>query len=189
MRIRVPTVLIDLRPSRIDGIGVFAVVALHVGQRIADGIGESDYRRLISWKYFDEFDADVRKKIHDFCIGTPNGFIPPNKLDFNRLSVEWYFNHSCNGNVGFNEDGDFVARRLIEKGEELTYDYALAESNPHFRIECKCRSANCRRIVTGDDWKDPEFRRKNLPYMLPHLRRAHGIETAELVRSNRADGR
>lgn len=105
------------------------------------------------------------------CIGAPEGFIPPDKLDFNTLSIEWYLNHSCEGNVGFNDDGDFVARRHIEKSEELTYDYTLAESNPRFRMECKCGSGGCRRIITGNDWKDPAFRAKNLDYMLPRLRR------------------
>jgi hypothetical protein len=171
MRIVFPKILIELGPSATDGIGVFAVSALKADQRIAGGIEESDYRRLIPWCHLQEYDSDVRDKIGAFCIGTPEGFIPPDKLDFNKLSIEWYLNHLCGGNVGFNEDGDFVARRAIEKGEELTYDYGLAESNPRFRMECKCGSADCRRIITGNDWKDPAFRAKNLDYMLPRLRR------------------
>jgi hypothetical protein len=174
MRIVFPKVLIELRPSQVDGIGVFAIALLGEDQRIAEGIHESDYARLIAWEHYVKYDPDVRAKIDAFCIGTADGFIPPARLDFNRLSVEWYLNHSCDGNVGFNEVGDFVARRGIEKGEELTYDYALAESKPRFRMECKCGSASCRGVVTGNDWKDPEFREKNLDYMLPRLRRVSG---------------
>jgi hypothetical protein len=170
-----PKVLIELRSSLISGIGVFAVADMRADQRVANGIDESDYRHVISWLYMDKYDSDVREKIEAFCIGTPEGFIPPPDLDFNRLSIEWYLNHSCDGNMGFNQDGDFVARRDIFKGEELTYDYALAESNPRFRMECNCGSSHCRRIVTGNDWKDPAFRAKNLSYMLPHLRREPGI--------------
>ena len=164
-------VLIELMPSNIDGVGVFAVAPLNERQRLGAGISEADYRRLISWKHFGDYDTDVQDKIRAFCIGTPIGFIPPDKLDFNRLSVEWFLNHSCDGNVGFNDDGDFVARRSIEQGEELTYDYALAESNPNFRMECSCGSVNCRHLVTGNDWKGPDFRTKNLAFMLPRLRR------------------
>jgi uncharacterized protein len=167
MRTVSPKVLIELRSSRIDGVGVFAVASLKPDQRIAAGIAGSDYRRLVSWSHFREYDADLREKIEKFCIGTPDGFIPPDKLDFNRLSIEWYLNHSCDGNVGFNEDGDFVALHPIRKGEELTYDYGLAESNPRFRMECRCGAANCRGVITGDDWKDPAFREGNLNYMLP----------------------
>jgi uncharacterized protein len=171
MRIVFPKVLIELRPSRLDGVGVFAATPLKTDQRIAAGVADSDYRRLISWSSLGDYDVAVREKINAFCIGTPDGFIPPDKLDFNRLSVEWYLNHSCDGNVGFDEDGDFVARRPIRKSDELTYDYALAESNPRFRMECHCGSAHCRRVITGNDWKDADFREKNFDYMLPRLRR------------------
>jgi len=189
MRIVFPKVLIELRPSRVDGVGVFAVTSLKPDQRIAAGIAGADYRRLISWSHLREYDSDLREKIEKFCIGTPDGFIPPAKLDFNRLSVEWYLNHSCEGNVGFNGDGDFVARRPIKKGEELAYDYALAESNPRFRMECRCGAANCRGVITGDDWKDPAFREANLNYMLPRLRRASENGRFEATRAVRAAGR
>ena len=59
----------------------------------------------------------------------------------------------------------------IKIGDELTYDYALAESNPLFKMECKCGNTNCRKIITGNDWKDPNFRNRNLKHMLPSIRR------------------
>ncbi|HVC44540.1 MAG TPA: SET domain-containing protein-lysine N-methyltransferase [Candidatus Binataceae bacterium] len=172
MHIVFPKVLIELRRSAIAGVGVYAAAGLRRDQRIADGIHESDYRRLISWSYLEAYDRAVQEKIGAFCVGTPTGFIPPEKLDFNRLSIEWYLNHSCAGNVGFDAKGDFVARRPIERGEELTYDYGLAESNPRFRMECKCEASACRKTITGDDWRDAGFRDRNLNYMLPRLRRA-----------------
>lgn len=164
--------LIELAPSAIDGVGVFAVAELKRDQRVAQEVSESDYNRIISWKHFGELPSDVRAKIKAFCIGTPDGFIPPAKLDFNRLSVEWYMNHSCTGNIGFDRRGNFVARRNIARGEELTYDYALAESNPIFRMRCRCCSSNCREMVTGNDWKHPEFQHRNAAYMLPRLRKS-----------------
>jgi len=97
-------------------------------------------------------------------------FIPLEPLDFNRLSIEWYFNHSCNGNLGFNRSGDFIAIRNISKDTELTYDYGLAESNPRFKMRCKCGSKKCRKIITGNDWKKETFRRSRIEYMLPALR-------------------
>lgn len=166
-----PKVLIELRPSGITGVGVFAVTGLRKTQKVADGIAEEDFRSLIPWAFFECYDADVRKKIMDFCIGTPVGFVPPEELDFNKLSIEWYLNHSCEGNCGFDEYGDFVAIKEIERGEELTYDYGLAESNPNFSMRCFCGSANCRRIITGNDWKDEEFQAKNRDHMLPQLQR------------------
>jgi hypothetical protein len=166
-----PTVLLELRPSAINGVGVFAVSNLRRGQKVADGIAEEDYRSLVPWTSFERYDPTVRDKIMGFCIGTPEGFIPPEELDFNKLSIEWYLNHSCEGNCGFNEDGDFVAIRDIVQGEEFTYDYGLAESNPHFIMTCACGSRTCRGYVTGNDWKDEAFQANNMEHMLPHLRR------------------
>jgi len=165
-------VLMELRPSLIDarGVGVFAVVEIPKGERVASGISEEDYKLLIPWECFADYDPTLQRKVMTFCIGTPEGFIPPENLDFNRLSIEWFFNHSCEGNLGFDERGDFVARRRVSAGEELTYDYGLAESNPSFRMSCNCRKASCRKTVTGNDWKDDDFRRRNKEYMLPRLR-------------------
>jgi len=163
-------VIIELGTSKIAGVGAFSAARISSGAKVADGIKASDYRHIVSWDDFHSLDPEVAKKIMDFCIGTPKGFIPPDDRDFNRLSIEWFFNHSCDGNLGFSEKGDFVARRTIGKGTECTYDYGLAESNPEFRMGCNCGSENCRKVVTGNDWKNPSFRRKNLVYLLPALR-------------------
>jgi hypothetical protein len=167
-----PEVLIELRRSGITGIGVFAVKSIRTGQKVAEGLGEQDFEALVPWSKWKQFDEATQKKIWDFCIGTPEGFVPPENMDFNKLSTEWYFNHSCDGNVGFDLNGDFVAIRHIEKGKELTYDYGLAESNPKFRMRCKCGSSKCRKIITGNDWKEQAFRKKKISYMLPRLRRS-----------------
>lgn len=150
---------------------MFAVPNIRRGGKVANGIAEDDFRELIPWTSFESYGDDVQAKIMDFCIGTPEGFIPPEDLDFNNLSIEWYLNHSCEGNCGFNDDGDFVAIKDIQPGEELTYDYGLAESNPNFKMRCTCGSKTCRRIITGNDWRDEEFQTKNEEHMLPHLRK------------------
>jgi SET domain-containing protein len=175
---RIPEVLIELRPSKMirGEVGVFAARPIRKGRRIASGINKEDYGLLRPWAVLDRCREPIRRKVRDFCVGTPLGFIPPEGFDFNRLSVEWYINHSCDGNVGFNENGDFIARRNIRKGEEITYDYGLAESNPAFRMRCKCNARNCRGIITGNDWKGIEFRSKNLRYMLPKLRHLRPTE-------------
>jgi SET domain len=40
-----------------------------------------------------------------------------------------FINHSCDANVGYREDGRFVALRDIRKGHELTLDYSITESD------------------------------------------------------------
>ena len=168
--IRAPKILIELRSSSVHGVGVFAVPAIKKHTKLADGTTEEDYRDFLTWEQLESFDMDVRKKVMDFCVGRPNGFIPPTDFDFNKLSVEWYVNHSCDGNCGFNDDGEFIAIKRIESGEELTFDYGLVESNPKFEMTCRCGSTKCRKKITGNDWLDKGFRAKNLKYMLPRLR-------------------
>ena len=166
-----PEVLLELKPSIINNVGVFAVPDIKRGRKVADGVPEADYQDLIPWTHFERLSPALREKIMAFCVGTPEGFIPPENMDFNKLSIEWYLNHSCDGNCGFDDDGDFVAIRNIEPGEELTYDYGLAESNPDFKMVCNCGTKSCRKIITGNDWRDEEFQAKNQEHMLPRLRR------------------
>jgi hypothetical protein len=162
----------ELRPSAINGIGLFAIKNFLPDELVAEGISATDLENIVKWSEITHIDDNIKTMINNFCIGTPDGFIPPPDLDFNNLTPDWFMNHSCDGNVGFNEDGNFVAIRSIKNGDELTYDYGLAESNPDFVMNCVCGSTNCRRMITGNDWKDPVFRKDNKNYMLPSLRTA-----------------
>lgn len=172
-----PTVRLELRPSRLDpgGVGVFAMCDLQKGEKVADGVSEEDFQHLVPWEWFYRCDEEIQRKIMTFCVGTPNGFVPPPDFDFNKLSIEWYLNHSCNGNCGFDDDGDFTAIRDIRRGEELSYDYGLVESNPRFSMRCNCGSENCRYVITGNDWSNESFTRRNHDHMHPHLRRLVSI--------------
>ena len=72
-------------------------------------------------------------------------------------------NHSCDPNCGvrLNEGQafDFVARRSIDAGHEVTFDYAMRNFTiDHFPAVCLCGAARCRGSVTG--WKDLPTARK-----------------------------
>jgi uncharacterized protein len=72
-------------------------------------------------------------------------------------------NHSCEPNCGvrLNASGahDFVARRPITAGQEITFDYAMRNySVEHFGAHCQCGSPRCRGRITG--WKDLPAERK-----------------------------
>lgn len=168
---KIPKLLIELKPSKIHkgGVGVFAVARVKKGEKVAEGINKRYYKKIIPWKEFKNLDKKNQDKVMAFCIGTPKGFIPPENGNFNYLSNEWYFNHSCDGNLGFDKEGDFIAVRDIKNREELSYDYGLVESNPKFKMKCTCGSRTCRKIITGNDWKDPVFRKKHLKFMYPFL--------------------
>ncbi|MGB3636479.1 MAG: SET domain-containing methyltransferase [Rivularia sp. (in: cyanobacteria)] len=84
-------------------------------------------------------------------------------------------NHSCDSNCGIkiNETGahDFVARKDISVGEELSFDYAMRNYTVnYFPPKCMCGSKECRGRITG--WKDLSASRKKqyegfvAPYLL-----------------------
>lgn len=164
---KIKPLLIELRPSKliIGEIGLFAVRDLGKDTIIAHGskMGEN----FVPWDQFHAADAMTQKKILHFCLQTKDGFFAPNDLNF--LSVPWYMNHSCSYNVGFDKKGNFIAARTIKKDEELFIDYGLAISDPNYKLNCKCNSLNCRKTITGNDWRNDDFVAKNKAYFLREL--------------------
>jgi hypothetical protein len=58
-----------------------------------------------------------------------------------------YINHSCDPNCGleFNEDRVYLRSiQDINRGDELTFDYATSQKSFPFRFHCRCGSQECR---------------------------------------------
>lgn len=68
-----------------------------------------------------------------------------------------FINHSCNPNAGLQGQIGLVAMRDIQAGEEITFDYAMADSSSFDEFECACGTEECRGRVSGGDWKRPEL--------------------------------
>jgi len=81
------------------------------------------------------------------------------------------FNHSCDPNLGFFGQIGLVALRDIQAGEEVMFDYAMSDGGPYDEFECHCGSVNCRKKITGNDWKLPELWQKYEGYFSPYLAR------------------
>ncbi len=45
--------------------------------------------------------------------------------------------------------------RDIPAAEDITYDYAMTDGCDYDVFACSCRSSQCRRRITGSDWKIP----------------------------------
>ena len=166
-KFKIKPLIIELRPSKmIKGeIGLFAVQNLKKDTIIAhaDKLNEN----FVPWVDYFKADKKTQIKIQQFCLQTKDGFFSPN--DLNYLSVPWYMNHSCSYNIGFDYKGNFITTRNIKGGEELAIDYGVAVSNPDFKLVCKCKSKNCRKIITGNDWLNEKFVEKNKNYFLREL--------------------
>jgi len=81
------------------------------------------------------------------------------------------FNHSCDPNLGFSGQIGLVALRDIRSGEELMFDYAMSDGGPYDEFECYCGTSNCRKKITGNDWKLPELWGRYKGYFSPYLAR------------------
>ncbi len=57
-------------------------------------------------------------------------------------------NHSCDPNAGIARDIFLVAMRDIAKGEEITFDYSVITAD-NWKLECKCGSPICRKVISN----------------------------------------
>lgn len=97
-----------------------------------------------------------------------------NEEDFrapnNENDAATYTNHSCDGNTGWVEDGTrMVAVRDIEKGEEITFDYATSEVRDYGFVECECGAKCCRKIVGPEDYLKKDVQEKYKGYFMPFI--------------------
>lgn len=156
-------VLFKIQPSpKYKGVGVFAVRDIRKGTIICD-VEKIDEEIFISREEFEKIDLVTQQVMTDFCAQDKDGYYC--QIDLNYLPVPIHMNHHCDGNVGCDEQSSFIAIKDIKEGEELCFDYALVISNPDYTLECGCGAENCRKVITGNDWMDAEFRKKNYRYM------------------------
>ena len=105
-----------LKPSSIEGIGVFALSHIPKGTllKLFDG---TDYRLISRRK-----SVSIAKSVLErYCVEDSAGYHCP--ADFHRMSVGWYLNHSEQPNAGGKRE-NYYALRDIREGEEITIDYA-----------------------------------------------------------------
>jgi len=89
-------------------------------------------------------------------------------------------NHSCDPNCGLHGEITFVALRDIHVGDELTFDYAMVD-NESYEFACSCGSPNCRKIVTGYDWKIKKLQNKYTTYFAHYLLEKIKAQKGELL--------
>jgi hypothetical protein len=58
-----------------------------------------------------------------------------------------FLNHSCDANLT-DKEGENIALRNINEGEEITCNYVL-EKVPFLKMECACGSENCEKEIKG----------------------------------------
>jgi uncharacterized protein len=81
------------------------------------------------------------------------------------------FNHSCDPNAGMSGQIALISMRDIASGEEVCLDYAMCDGSDYDEFDCSCATPNCRKRITGKDWKRPELWERYDGYFSPYLQR------------------
>ncbi len=151
----------EVRESRIEGRGLFAVAAIERHEIVAVKGGHIfDRRRL---RELEPVLGAAEIQIgEDLFIGP----LTPEEREGSMI----YSNHSCEPNLGVQGQIVFVAMRDIEAGEELTHDWAMTDDDSSHQLQCRCGADRCRRIVKGDDWRRSDLQEKYGNYMSAYLR-------------------
>lgn len=135
---------IEVRNAGPKGKGLFAKKFIQKEEMVVNFQGKIVKANLI--------DTSTYKNVYDYCFQIEkNLYICPEESDINNIDKAFYFNHSCEPNCGVKGQVTFIAMRDIQPKEEITFDYAMTD-NLDFRMKCFCRSHNCRKIITGNDW-------------------------------------
>ena len=150
----------EKRVSRIQGRGLFAREAISSGEIVAVKGGT-----VIDASAFEQ----IREAVSPADIQIEDGlYIAPasvEELEANILCL----NHSCHPNVGVRGQITFVAMRDIPAGAELTIDYAMIDGNPDERMDCACGAPECRKVITGDDWRRRELQQRYAGYFSRYI--------------------
>jgi len=99
-------------------------------------------------------------------------------IDENDIGITTYQNHSCDPNSWWYDDFTLIARREIQAGEEVTFDYGTCESIPNPEMpHCFCGSPLCRGEVRPEDYLLPELQERYgnhwVSYLLERQRKHH----------------
>ena len=145
---------VEVRPSGIEGLGVFAVRSFRAGDRI----------RKVNVVREVTPEAPIREDLGeraDHC-NYPDGKVvlygPPDR----------HLNHSCDPNTHevFENGGTYlVARRDIAAGTEITCDYNINIADGT-AWPCWCGALRCRGEVVGDFFRLPKERQREYRSLL-----------------------
>lgn len=162
---------VEVKQSRVGGLGLFAARDLEAGERIRR---ISIVREITSESPLRE---DLGERI-EHC-SYPDGKVV--LVGFPDRHV----NHSCDPNAYklYARDGVYVvARRPIQSGEEITFDYTINTSGGG-SWSCNCGSARCRGQCVGEFFSLPnEIQIEYLPLLAGWFIRRHEREINELRR-------
>lgn len=157
---------LEKRQSKIDkkGQGLFAKEPIKKDEVVGIKAGH-----IIKRKDFDRR-GGFASKVGEASLQIADNFFlgPIHEKEIEEIMMS--VNHSCEPNLGFMGNMIVVAMRDIERGEELTSDYATYINYSDFKMICFCEAEECRSVIGGQDWKILELQKKYGKYFSSYLR-------------------
>jgi len=154
---------IEVRKSSLGGNGMFAKEKIEEGEIVVIWGGTAQ-------NVFIEEEIKHSKARKSSSIALEDGIYLAGNPDVEEDSD--FLNHSCDSNLWMIDAIRLTARRNIGEGEELTVDYALFQTGAYVsEWECGCGAVDCRKRITGQDWKIPEVQKRYNGHFSPFLNR------------------
>ena len=122
---------IMIRPSPIEGIGVFALQDIPKGCRsMFSKANDQEQWIPVTRAEVEKLPAHAKALIENYCLYDEENYFVPD-YGFKKMDLVNFLNHSDKPNVISINDGEFFeAIRDIKQGEELLIDYGeIVDSN------------------------------------------------------------
>jgi hypothetical protein len=150
----------EKRTSQLHGRGLFAREPISAGEIVA--VKGGIIMDAATFALVRDAVSPAEMQIEDDLYIAPGS---AEDVEANLLCL----NHSCQPNVGVRGQITFVAMWNIPAGAELTIDYAMIDGNPAERMACSCGAPECRKIITGNDWRLRELQQRYAGYFSRYL--------------------
>lgn len=149
--------VLEIRPSPMQGNGMFATRPIHEGEVVVIIGG-----RVMSNVQFRAFITTV-PRYNAIQIGEDAHLV-------DISTAPGGMNHSCDANLWLRDEVTVIARREIMAGEELTQDYVIYTTSPDWVMSpCRCGSSLCRHTVTGNDWQRRDVQERYKDHFSPFI--------------------
>jgi len=146
--------------SAIDGTGVFAKAPIQKGEKLMEFGGDVISRgEMLSGNY----------RIRSIWPVTPDTFLALPLTD-DQVTLDEYLNHSCDANCWLEDEVTLGAKRDIAAGEEITLDqgtWNIEDAYIEDRVPCSCGAAQCRGMLTEEDWKRADVQERYTGHFHP----------------------
>jgi len=148
--------------SSINGMGLFATVAIEKGERISYVHGPikvvRDFSVLTRHEYIKSYDwIGVGRYSWIDTTNSPFRFI----------------NHRCEPNAALITTRTMIALADIAPGDEITMDYSLTEAGQDWSMKCNCGMANCRKLILPINFLPHELFQHYLPYITKRFQKVY----------------